>query len=194
MISLLALVMWALTFQYGRYYAAILPLILCLGVAACSEPLILIVLIAAQIAVSPVQYWNIPERFPIFTVLGLETQTSFLWRALPGYQSSVLLNRILQPGERVLGVEMEQVRFYLNGPLDSLTEALAPSPLQFISRQKPDEALAAALGVNRYKYILASEHSLQDAAPWYPFLNRDFLRKHAERIYVEDGVSLFRLF
>ena len=89
---------------------------------------------------------------------------------------------------------MEQVRFYLNGPLDFLTEALAPSPLQYISRQKPNEALAAALRVNRYKYILASEHSLQEAAPWYPFLNRDFLRKYAARIYVEDGVSLFRLY
>jgi hypothetical protein len=87
---------------------------------------------------------------------------------------------------------MEQVRFYLNGPLDSLTEALAPSPLQFISRQQPNGALACALALNRYKYILASEHSLSEAAPWYPFLNRDFLRSYAERIYVED-VSLFRL-
>ena len=39
---LLALLTWALTFQYVRYYVAILPLILCLGVAACSEPLLLL--------------------------------------------------------------------------------------------------------------------------------------------------------
>jgi hypothetical protein len=143
--------------------------------------------------VSPVQYWNIPERFPVFTALGLETQTSFLSRALSGYQSSLVLNKTLQPGERVLGVEVDQVRFYVNGPMDSLTEALAPSPLHYISRQKPDDALACALEVNRYRYILASEHSLKESAPWYPFLNREFLEKHAQRIYVEDGVSLFRL-
>jgi hypothetical protein len=194
LISLLSLVAWALTFQYARYYVAILPMILCLGVAACGERLLLLILIAAQIAVSPVQYWNIPERFPIYTALGLETQTSFLSRALQGYQSSVVLNKILRPGERILGVEMEQIRFYLDGPLDSLTEAVAPAPLQFISRQKPDDALAAALRVNGYRYILASEHSLQESAPWYPFLNRDFLQKHARRIYVEDGASLFRLY
>jgi Dolichyl-phosphate-mannose-protein mannosyltransferase len=192
-ISLLALLAWAVTFQYSRYYVTFLPLILCLGVAACSEPLLLLVVIVGQILVSPVQYWNIPERFPIFTALGLETQTSFLARALPGYQSSLVLNKLLRPDERILGVEMEQVRFYVNGPLDSLTEALAPSPLQFISRQKPNEALACALELNRYKYILASQHSLEEAATGYPFLNRDFLRSYAERIYVEDGVSLFRL-
>ena len=90
-------------------------------------------------------------------------------------------------------MEVDQVRFYVNGPIDSLTEALAPSPLQFISRQKPDDALACALAVNRYRYILASEHSLRESAPWYPFLNRDFLAKHAERIFVEDGASLFRM-
>ena len=95
-ISLLALLTWALTFQYVRYYVAILPLILSLGVAACSEPLLLLVLIVAQILISPVQYWNIPERFPIFTALGLETQTSFLARALPGYQSSLILNKAVE--------------------------------------------------------------------------------------------------
>src|SRR5262249_26768489 len=194
LISVLALMTWAVTFQYGRYYVAILPMILCLGAAACAEPLLLIVLIAAQIVVSPVQYWNIPARFPIFAVMGLETQSSFLARALPGYQSSEILNGLLRPGERVLGVEMEPDRFYLNGSLDSLTEALAPSPVQLISRQKPNEALAAALRINGYRYILASEHSLQVAAPWYPYLNRDFLKRYAARIYVEDGVSLFRLY
>lgn len=193
LITLLALVVWAFTFQYARYYVALLPPILCLGVAAFSQRLLLLVLVAAQIVVSPVQYWNIPERFPVFTALGLETHGSFLSRALPGYQSSLILNNALRPGERVLGVEVDQVRFYVNGPLDSLTEALAPSPLQFISRQKPSDALACALEVNGYKYILASEHSLRENAPWYPFLNRDFLQKNAERIYVEDGVSLFRL-
>ena len=88
---------------------------------------------------------------------------------------------------------MEQIRFYLNSPLDSLTEAVTPSPLQYISRQKPNRALACALDLNRYKYILAAQHTLEEAAPWYPFLDRDFLRSYADRIYVEDGVSLFRL-
>jgi len=193
LILVVAFVTWAFTFQYVRYYVAILPLVLCLGVAACSEPLLLMILMVAQIVVSPVQYWNIPERFPVFTALGMETQTSFLTRALPGYQSSLVLNRLLRPDERILGVGMEQIRFYLNSPLDSLTEAVTPSPLQYISRQKPNRALACALDVNRYKYILAAQHTLEEAAPWYPFLDRDFLRSYADRIYVEDGVSLFRL-
>jgi len=192
-ISLLALLTWAVTFQYSRYYVTFLPLILCLGVAAFAEPLLLLIVIVGQILVSPVQYWNVPERFPIFTALGLETETSFLARALPGYQSSVILNKVLRPDERILGVEMEQVRFYLNGPLDTLSEALEPSPLKFISRQKPTEALACALELNRYKYILASQHSLEEPAAWYPFLDREFLRTYAERIHVEDGVSLFRM-
>src|SRR5262249_49718019 len=94
LITLLGLVVWAFTFQYARYYVAVLPLTLCLGVAAFSERLLLLVLVAAQIVVSPVQYWNIPERFPVFTALGLETQSSFLSRALLGYQSSVVLNNV----------------------------------------------------------------------------------------------------
>jgi hypothetical protein len=32
------------------------------------------------------------------------------------------------------------------------------------------------------------------AAPWYPFLDQDFLQKQAKRIYVEDGASLFGLY
>lgn len=203
-ISSSALALWAFTFQYVRYYVPILPLILCLGVdvffrrsryrwVSSFVRVCLLVLVAAQVAVTPAQFWNIPERFPIFRTLGFEKDSAFLARALGGYESSIFLNSVLQPDERILGVEMEGVRFYLNGPLDSLAEALAPSPLHFISQRQPDEVLARTLDINGYKYLFVSAHSLQEAAPWYPFLNPDFLREYARLIHVDVGSRVFRI-
>jgi hypothetical protein len=193
-----SLLLWAFTFQYARYYVSFLPLILCLGVDAFYRRAYLfqtcvMILVAAQIVASPPKFWNIPERFPVFTALGLETPASFLTRSLPGYESSTFLNSVVQPGDRILGVETENVRYYLDGPLDSLAEATAPSPLHFISQRQPDEGLARALALNGYKYLFVSVHSVQEAAPTYPFLNPDFLRKYAELIYLDVGTRVFRM-
>jgi hypothetical protein len=153
----------------------------------------LMIVVAAQVVTATPQYWNIPERFPVFAAFGVETRESFLVRAIPGYESANFLNSILEPDDRILGVETENLRFYLRGPLDSLAEATGPSPLHFISQRPPDEALARMLAVNGYRYLFVSLHSLEEAAPWYPFLNPGFLKQHAQAIHGDAGTRVFRL-
>ena len=52
-------------------------------------------------------------------VTGRETPEHFLTRALPSYEAVQYVNRTAKPGQKVLGVFVEQVRFYLNPRLDT---------------------------------------------------------------------------
>src|SRR5205823_3456292 len=70
----------------------------------------------------PVQFWPIPERIPIRVAFGREAPEAFLLRALPAYQAVQYLNRMAEPGQRVVGVGVDNLRFYLDAPLLSLEQ------------------------------------------------------------------------
>ncbi|HLH31353.1 MAG TPA: glycosyltransferase family 39 protein, partial [Terriglobia bacterium] len=123
-------VLWAYTFQYARYFVALLPIICVLGVATffyfdSSGPtgrfrrVCLWAALIVQFASVPVQFWNIPERFPVRLAFGRESRADFLKRALAGYDGAQYLNSHAVPGERIIGIDVEQTRLYLNAPLES---------------------------------------------------------------------------
>ena len=125
---------WALVSLGVRYYYAILPLVAALGVATVDalSPAgwrrklhfgLLGAVLLAQVAVIPVQFWNISDRIPLLRAFGRETSEQFLSRALPAYPAVEFLNREARPGEKVVGYGVDNIRFYVRPRLDTVIEA-----------------------------------------------------------------------
>ena len=76
--------LWIYTFQYERYYIHILPIVCVLGAAITAHSRAWKACLAAAVILqffsTPVQFWNISERFPVRVALGLETREQFLDR------------------------------------------------------------------------------------------------------------------
>ena len=177
-------------------YAQILPVVCVLGAAAALHFRAEILLAAAlilQFPPTPLQFWNIPERFPVSVAFGRETREHFLERALGGYAAVQYLNRVMKPGDRVLGVETEQVRFYLNAALDTLADSTLDDALRDIASIPPGEDLLHALDDSGFAYILTTRGALTNPPAWYPYLNRDFLSRFAILEFSDQNVAVYAL-
>jgi 4-amino-4-deoxy-L-arabinose transferase-like glycosyltransferase len=191
---------WASTMQYGRYYIPLLPFVLVVVVGAIvtfSRPpwvrflnsTSLSIALIAQVVVTPVLFWNIPERVPVRLVFGLESPGDFLTRALPAYPAAQHINSIVEPGEKVIGVNFDNLRFYLDTPLVSPAES--PSLLQGMGAV-PLPELAGRLIKEGYTYLLVNHQDL-DSRRTYQFLSPAFLDKFATLKFSRNGVRVYRL-
>jgi hypothetical protein len=190
------LLLWAYSFQYLRYYTQILPVICVMAAATMfyfGARVGLAIVLILQFATTPPQFWNIPERFPIAVALGRETREHFLQRSLGPYAAVQYLNKVTKLGERVLGVDTEYVRFYLNAPLDSLVESTLNGALVKTTSMPANSDLADRLRQAGYTYILTSNSALASPAKWYPYLKRDFLNRFAKIEFRDANVSVYRL-
>src|SRR5438876_11082289 len=107
-----------------------------------------------QFPATSVQFWNIPERFPIAVALGRETREHFLERALGGYATVKYLNEVTKAGDRLLGVDVEQIRFYLNVPLETFAGSTGGSVSRTADGMYTDERLLRCLNQARFSHIL----------------------------------------
>jgi hypothetical protein len=73
--------------------------------------------VLAQALVIPVEYWNIPERFPLAVASGGESSRHFLERVLPPYRALEWLNGAVKPGEKVAAFGVEGIRYYCRVPM-----------------------------------------------------------------------------
>lgn len=203
-ISGVYLILWAKTFQYGRYYLVILPFLAILGIAglrlAARTPLaqaasriVLLTLLVVQVAVLPIFFWNLPDRFPVALAFGRESRESFLSRAVGGYGGVVFINRNISPGSKVLGINTESLRFYLDPPLETLSESSLDSPLRRLPDIPPGSQLARTLSELKFSYLLISRDVLINPAPWYPYAFKRFLSKFAVLEYVDEAVVVYRV-
>jgi hypothetical protein len=187
------LTLWAFTFQYVRYLVPFLPAVCVLAAAAARDlGRILLVPVLFQLLILPSAFWQIEERFPFSFALGRESEDSFLTRTLGGYAMAQHLNRLLPPPRRVLGEDTESVRYYLDAPLDSVSESLLDSPL----RQLPDiprHALAARLADLGYTHIFAAREAIAHPEGFNPYLDPAFLRDFTVMEASDDGTCVFRL-
>lgn len=197
-------VIWALTLQYCRYFAHILPVVSVLAVATVfhfgsqgiggrARIACLGIGMVAQFAVTPVQYWAIPERYPARVALGLETREHFLDRALLGYTAARRLNGLLKKGDRVIGAGVEQIRYYLDAPLETLEQSTVPAETRALMGARPDEALLRDMRNYGFAYILASKDNLQNPSDQYPYLKTEFLSRFATLEYSDNLTVLYRL-
>jgi len=194
--SVIYMLLWAYSFQYLRYYTQILPIIcvLAAGTMIYFRATIWFALaLILQFAIAPLQYWNIPERFPLAVALGRETRDQFLQRTLAPYSAVQYLNRVTKRGDRVLGVETDYVRFYLDAPLDTLVESTAGGVLVKARSMPADRELADMVRHAGFVYILTPRSALRTPAPWYPYLQPDFLSRFAEMEFRDSKVSVHRL-
>ncbi|MCW5968214.1 MAG: phospholipid carrier-dependent glycosyltransferase [Blastocatellales bacterium] len=195
------LLLLGLTFQYARFYIPVYPLICLLvagaifGVESCNrrQGLIAGVLAIAaviQSAATPSMYWNIPGRFPLKLVLGRERPEAFLVQTLAPYRAVQYLNGVTQPGQKVLGLGVEQARFYLNAPLGS--PGVSPE-VTTILRTESDEDLIERLLRRNYVYLCINKLALSDPSTW-PFLDETFLDRHAVLEFERNHTSVYRLY
>jgi 4-amino-4-deoxy-L-arabinose transferase-like glycosyltransferase len=189
---------WALVFQYARYFVPVLPVVSALGVATVDcfsrgtrwrrwNWALLSLGAAAQVVILPVQFWNIPERIPLRLAFGLEKREEFLLRSLGAYPAARYLNGVVEPGQKVLAVGADNVRFYLNAPLESPVETLELRPI--LSEQDPLR-LYESLSRRGHSYLIDST-SPAGRLP-YLFLSAPFLDRFATLVFDRAGVKVYR--
>jgi 4-amino-4-deoxy-L-arabinose transferase-like glycosyltransferase len=202
-IAAVYLLLWAQTFQYGRYYIVILPLVALLGIAglnllartafaAAVVRIALLILLVFQVAILPVLFWNIPERFPLALAFGFESPESFLTRALGGYGGVVHINETVPYSHKVLGLGTESLRYYLKPPLESLSESSLDSPVRRISDIPPGPELARTLSDLKFSFLLVSRDVLTKPESYYPYAFKQFLEKFAVREYSDEAIAVYR--
>jgi len=197
------LLLWAYTFQYGRYYTAIIPAfaIVALGGFLLPAPgfyersrrFVLAALLVAQIVLLPVLYWRIPERFPLASAFGQLDRESFLRRYLGGYGAAQYLDASVQPGEKVLAVGFEHLRLYMKPPLITYIEARSPGILSRAMQLKPGEELLRTLLQGNIAYVLLSPRDLLVSGPYYPYASPEFLNAYATLEYSDSETKVYRL-
>jgi 4-amino-4-deoxy-L-arabinose transferase-like glycosyltransferase len=202
LIAGLYMTFWAATFQYSRYYMAILPIVGVLGVAGLLlarhtiltdsiTRVVMLMLLLTQGALSSLRFEQFPERFPIKVALGLETREEFLQRALPGYSGAQVINQAILPGQRVVGVGTEHLRYYLVAPIDVLSESLLDHPLRTIVGT--DEEIAQGLINAGYAFIFVTHAQRAHPEPWYPYIHAPFLKRFATLEFDGNGTAVYKL-
>lgn len=185
--------------QYGRYYIPVLPLVVVLAVAAIFHfskmkwlrrfnLLVLGIVVAAQIAMTPLLYWNIPERFPMKVAFGQETRESFSARAVRLYGPFTFMNTIVKPNEKVIAAGGEMGRIYLNAHVSIPYD---PKVVEII-RRSTDDNIAANLIAAGYTHLFLNRDSWHSTLPYY-FLTEPFLNKFADMQYTHNRFSIYRL-
>ncbi len=192
-----------LTMQYARYYVTMLPVLAVLGVATVfyvfptGASRIATASVLAVVVIQPfvlsLQFWSIPDRFPAALAAGLENNESFLRRALPGYSAVVYVNSVAADGDRILGLGTENLRFYLRPELQTAPLALYDDPVRLLAGIRSDKDLASAMKGLRFRYLLVLKAALESPSESFPYLQRTFLESHAEKVFEEGQVVVFRL-
>jgi hypothetical protein len=155
---------------------------------------IILVVVVTQPLISSVQFWNIPERFPLRVALGLESREAFLRRALNGYRAALYLNQVSRPDEKVLGAGTENLRFYLRSRLETLSISLLDSPVRILAVMAPGPELLAELKRAGFRHLLITRDSLQKPTEYVSYLDRSFLEHNGRLEFSDEYVLVFRLF
>jgi len=189
--------------QNARFYIVALPLICIVGVATIFEFLpgwrstvarvCLMLALVMQPVIMSIQFWNVPDRFPVRLALGMESREAFLKRALAGYSAVEYLNTVALANETILGVDLENLRFYLRPQLETLTLTLKTDPLRTTMNMGHGAGLAARLNELHYGHLFVRRTAMQNAPEIYPYLDQGFLKSHAAVEYSDDDALVFRL-
>jgi hypothetical protein len=144
--------------------------------------------VLAQTPVASVLFWNIPERFPVALALGRESHESFLARSLPESNGARVLNPITKPEEKILGVGVENARFYFDIPLYT-QHYIDP---EATGLKNPTD-LRNALVRDGFAYIVAANAQLNDPPSILPYLQPAFLEPFGEEVYRDETSTVFRI-
>lgn len=187
------LVCWGLSSQYARYYIPILPLVIApavVGLLGGPRRLgvgLLWVALLAQGVVIPLCFGDFIRRNPLPRVLGIESEEEYLSKSLLSYPAVRYLNSMISPGERVLGSNVEGIRYYIGAPLDTFNETRALRPL--VQGVTPEQ-MAANLERRGYRYLI----DYRFGKGWQaPYLLPEFLDRFATLEYSFNYTDVYRL-
>jgi len=195
--------LWAISFQNVRFFVYGLPVLTVLAVAtilhfSSNRPfapiyrICLAVLLVMQFPATAPEYWEIPERFPVKTAFGGETRDAFLSRSLAAYGGAQFLNSVVHPGERIIGVDVENVRLYTDAPLETLPSSTLKTALRPATSMSGEE-LFRTLKQSRFAYIFCTRESLRNPLPAYSYLMPEFLKRFATRVFSDGHTVIYRL-
>ena len=123
---------------------------------------------------------------------GIETREEFLKRALPSYAGAESLNTVIKRGERVLGIDVEDVRFYLDAPLETVPDSTHNTVLR-AAGSLSGERLLYTLTQSGFAYVFATRESMKNALPWYPYIKPEFLEQFGTLIFRDANTAVYRL-
>jgi hypothetical protein len=189
--------------QYARYYVVVLPLVSIVGVATVFEFLsgrrstvaricLMLALVMQPLTMS-IQFWNIPQRFPIGIALGLEGREAFLKRSLTGYSAVEYLNTVALADETILGVDTENLRFYLRQQMETVPLSLKTNPIRKLSDMAPNAELAAHLKKLHVRHLFVMRSGVRNPRGLYPYLDGDFLKSHALLEFEDNEALVYRI-
>ena len=137
-------------------------------------------------------FWEIPERFPVGVVFGLEREEDFLKRAVREYGAVRHLDALVKANAKVVAVGCH-ARLYTHARLyeaawgrHELTDAMREGAR--------GAALAQALAQRGFAAMIVNRTVVQ-ARKWsaLPVLDEAFLRDYAVPMFAEKGVEVYRL-
>ena len=99
---------------------------------------------------------------------------------------------MIDPGGRVAGVDVEDSRFYLDAPLETLPDATQNSALK-VAASTPGEHLFQALRQSGFSYIFARRGAVKDPPGWCPYVKPDFLKKFTTLVFSDGKTVVYRL-
>jgi hypothetical protein len=188
----------AYVMQYGRYYIPVLPVMALAAVIPLvhvfkkwlqrSNLVLLGVAVAAQVALSPLLFWNIPERFPIEMAFGFEDRESLLSRSLAVYRPVQFLNKKMEPGHKVLVVGNRTARIYLNGQMATYGD---PEVIQIVNESTPGN-LASNLVESGFTYLCV-DFANPESTWGLPYTADLFLKRFATLEHSTNTMKVYRL-
>jgi 4-amino-4-deoxy-L-arabinose transferase-like glycosyltransferase len=185
---------WFASLQYGRYMVPLFSIAIPAIVAVCPwRPIRLRRLVRAaffagivgQALVIPVQYWMVPERFPLALAIGGESRRTFLSTVVPPYAAIEWLNGVVGPGEKVAAYHVGGVRFYCRAPMGGWDDTLE---LRYLPMSDPG-AMERGLEAEGYRWVLSKVPRAEDVSRTW----EDFLSTHARLVTVRNGFRVHRL-
>jgi hypothetical protein len=201
---------WFHVAQYFRYYLPMLPILaffaalnievlwrflaarkLAKAYAILGMCLLAGYLLSTRVT-SAVWFWQIPERYPLKLLTGIETQSDFLSRAVPSYAAFRFLETQPPREKSVLSLAVP-LRLYTDA---TLHEAYGDGfTADWLVSFKPDAHLAQALLAKGYQFILldANEIQLHPEYKRFPVAKAAFLAQYAHLIFSQNQVSIFAL-
>jgi hypothetical protein len=191
---------WALSVQYGRYFLPELPLAILAGTGLLLDRfnvrwnrVLMFMGVLAQVPVASIQFWQIEERYPLDHAIGRESYDQFLDRGLSGHAGVRYLNSVIKPGEKVVGLGIEQMRLYLKAPVHTMSESVEGEELKMLAAMGPGQKMAAALARFSFAYVVAPVPELKNPAPFYTFLQPEFLDHFTRTVYRDSSIAVFKI-
>jgi len=184
--------------QYVRYYIPVHPVVAVLAATILayafkkgqqSVTLVLLgVVVATQVIMSPLMYTYMADRYPIKVAFGLETRESFLARSLGIYPLAQFLNKNLEPGHKVLAVGAANVRFYVNAPMATPGDS---EVLKLVARSTP-ATFASALIQDGFSHIFVDRTAHEMTLHLF-YSTEPFLSQFTTLEYANSDVRAYRL-